>query len=95
MEAAPTINPLALPEVPLAEFDEVFEQVKTWGQYTEPSRGAWGSVGPAKVLQAAALVTTGRTVQMALPWNTVSGVDNPQPALHMMVELGDREPPEP
>lgn len=88
-------NPLALPEVSAAEFDTVFDHVKTWGHYPEPSRGAWGAVGSDKALEAAALVTSGRAVQTALPWNTVSGVDNPNPALHMMVEQQDREPPEP
>lgn len=95
MEAAHLTNPLALPEVPLEDFDRLFEQLKRWGQYSDPARGAWGEVGPEKVREAAALVTSGRTAQTALPWNTVSGIDNPNPALHMMVELGDREPPEP
>lgn len=95
MSAESAINPLALPEVTAAEFDEIFEQLKRWGQYSDPSRGAWGAVGPEQVRAAAALVQSGRTAQMSLPWNTVSGIDNPQPALHMMVELGDREPPEP
>lgn len=90
-----SVNQLALPEVSRDEFDAVFEKVKRWGRYTEPDRGAWGRVGPDKVREAAALVRSGRTAQMALPWNTVAGIDNPQPALHMMVELGDREPPEP
>lgn len=88
-------NPLALPEVPVEQFDEIFDQLKRWGQYSDPSRGAWGTVGPAQVRAAAALVRSGRTAQLGLPWNTVSGIDNPQPALHMMVEMGDREPPEP
>ena len=83
------------PAVTVEQFDEIFEQLKRWGQYSEPSRGAWSTVGPDKVREAAGLVRSGRTAQMALPWNTVSGIDNPQPAMHMMVELGDREPPEP
>lgn len=95
MENEPVTNPLALPELTRGEFDEIFEQLKAWGQYSEASRGAWGRVGPEKVLEAASLVRTGRTAQMALPWNTVAEIDNPQPALHMMVETGDREPPEP
>ncbi|WP_115726907.1 cyclase family protein [Actinomyces culturomici] len=95
MSTPSATNPLALPEVSQAEFDSVFKSVCRWGQYAEPSRGAWQTVGPEKVREAAALVESGTTVQMALPWNTVSGIDNPNPALHMMVELGDREPPEP
>lgn len=88
-------NPLALPEVSVEDFDEVFQQVSRWGAYDDPSRGAWNKVGPQQAVEAARLVTSGTTVQMGLPWNTVSGVDNPSPALHMMVELGDREPAEP
>lgn len=88
-------NPLALPEVSPEEFDSIFQQLKAWDRYDDPNRGAWNNVGPKKVLEAAALVQSGRTAQLALPWNTVSGIDNPSPALHMMVELGDREPPEP
>lgn len=72
-------NPLALPEVDQAEFDSVFEKVKRWGAYANPSRRAWETVDAEKVREAASLVTSGRTVQMALPWNTVSGIDNPTP----------------
>ena len=56
MDAGPAINPLALPEVSRAEFDEIFERLKRWGHYREPSRGAWGAVGPDKVREAAGLV---------------------------------------
>lgn len=95
MTASEVTNPLALPEVTQAEFDSIFQQVRRWGQYASPSRGAWEEVDAAKVREAASLVQSGTTVQMALPWNTVADIDNPSPALHMMVELGDREPPEP
>ncbi|MFC6357958.1 cyclase family protein [Luteococcus peritonei] len=83
------------PTVSQADFDQVYEQLKRWDQYDEPARGAWNEVGPEKAREAASLVRSGTSVGMALPWNTVAEVDNPQPALHMMVELGDREPPEP
>lgn len=92
---AETVNPLALPQVDRPEFDALFEQLKRWNTLEQPDRGAWGLVGPEKVLEAASLVESGRTAQMGLPWNTVASIDNPSPALHMMVELGDREPPEP
>lgn len=83
------------PRVTRDEFESIFDQVSAWGRYADSSRGAWGTVGPGKVIEAAALVRSGRTAQTALPWNTVAEIDNPEPALHMMVELGDREPPEP
>lgn len=58
-------------------------------------RGAWNRVTPAHVQRATALVRSGVTVPMALPWNTVPGPDNGKPALHYMSDLGDVEAPEP
>ena len=83
------------PAVTVEQFDEIFGQVKAWGAYAEPARGAWQRVTPDKVRQSASEVRSGRTAQMTLPWNITSGVDNPDPALHYMVDLGDREAPEP
>ena len=83
------------PAVPQARFEEIFEQVKTWGTYANPSAGAWQSVTPASVVEAASLVRSGRVVTTALPWNTVSGPSNANPALHYMTDLGVREAPEP
>lgn len=83
------------PAVSRAEFDRVFEAVKTWGTYADPSAGAWQTVTPRSAVEAAALVKTGRTVPMALPWNTSSGPGNANPALHYMSDLGVREAPEP
>ena len=76
-------------------FEEVFDKVKTWGRYGNPSAGAWQTVTPASVVEAASLVSSGRVVQTALPWNTVSGPSNANPALHYMTDLGVREAPEP
>lgn len=83
------------PVVSQQEFDELFEQVKTWGKYSNPSAGAWEAVGPESAIEAASLVKTGTTVSMALPWNTTSGPGNANPALHYMTDLGVREAPEP
>ena len=77
------------------EFDSVFEQVQEWGTWANPDRGAFNRLSDGSVLSAAHTVRSGRTVQMALPWDTISGVDNARPALHHMVDLGDREAPEP
>ena len=76
-------------------FDEMFDQLKRWGAREEPSRGAWAEVTAEQVVAAAQLVRSGRTVQMALPWNTKAGPDNASPALHYMTDLGVREAPEP
>jgi kynurenine formamidase len=83
------------PPVSHEEFDALFESVRTWGRWSPVDRGAWNRVTPDHVLRAAALVRTGTTVPMALPWNTAPGPDNSKPALHYMSELGDVEPPEP
>ncbi|MBT8162897.1 cyclase family protein [Arthrobacter sp. GN70] len=77
------------------EFEDVFEKVKTWGTYPDPSAGAWQTVTAASVTEAASLVRSGRVVTTALPWNTVSGPSNANPALHYMTDLGVREAPEP
>lgn len=95
MPAEPSSTPLTQPVVEVAEFDEIFAELSRWHTYPDPTRGAWSLVGPEKAREAAALVSSGRTVQMSLPWNIESGVDNPDPALHYMVDLGDREAPEP
>ena len=83
------------PSVTQEDFEQVFEEVKTWGTYSNPSAGAWQTVASASVVEAAALVRSGRVVTTALPWNTVSGPSNANPALHYMTDLGVREAPEP
>ncbi|UXY23652.1 cyclase family protein [Streptomyces cynarae] len=83
------------PAVTRTEFDALFDRLRTWGRWTPADRGAWNRVTPDHVRQAAALVRTGTVVPMALPWNTVPGPDNGNPALHHMTDLGDVEPPEP
>lgn len=85
----------ARPTVSVEQFEQVFEEVKTWGTYTEPSAGAWQTVSPENVINAASLVRSGRVVPTALPWNTTSGPSNANPALHYMTDLGVREAPEP
>ncbi len=87
--------PLAQPIVEVAQFDAIFADLSRWHTYPDPGRGAWSTVGMEKAREAAGLVRSGRTVQMSLPWNIESGIDNPDPALHYMVDLGDREAPEP
>ncbi|WP_284580636.1 cyclase family protein [Streptomyces sp. 2P-4] len=78
-----------------AEFDGLFDSVRTWGRWTPAGRGAWNRVTPDHVRRAAALVRSGRTVPLGLPWDTRPGPDNGRPALHHMTDLGDVEPAEP
>lgn len=84
------------PAVSRAEFDELFDGLRRWqpGTACDP-RGARTRVSPADVQAALAVPRSGRTVSLALPLNRTAGPDNPRPALHHMVDLGDVEPPEP
>ncbi|MFI5669479.1 cyclase family protein [Streptomyces sp. NPDC051704] len=77
------------------EFDAIFTAVRTWGRWTPADRGAWNRVTPDHVRRAAALVRSGTTVPLGLPWDTRTGPDNRKPALHHMTDLGDVEAPEP
>lgn len=88
-------DPRPTTPVSVVEFDAVYEQLKTWHTWVDADRGAWNRVNPTSAARASRTVTSGRIVQTALPWNTEAAVDNPRPALHHMVDLGDREAPEP
>jgi kynurenine formamidase len=83
------------PAVPPAEFDALFEAVRTWGRWASADRGAWNRVTAEQVRRATTRVRSGTVVPMALPWNTRPGPDNRKPALHHMTDLGDVESPEP
>lgn len=89
------VGSLTGPAVSVEQFEQVFEDVKTWGTYESPSAGAWQTLTPEGVIGAASLVRSGRVVSTALPWNTTSGPSNANPALHYMTDLGVREAPEP
>ncbi|MFI5542826.1 cyclase family protein [Streptomyces sp. NPDC051815] len=89
---APPVPPV--PRVSRAEFDRVFAEVRTWGRWSPADRGAWNAVTAGHVRRAAALVRSGRTVPLGLPWNTAPGGGD-RPALHYMSDLGDVEDPEP
>ncbi|MFD8984531.1 cyclase family protein [Streptomyces sp. NPDC059564] len=88
-------NPGNGPAVSRREFDALFESVRTWGRWAAADRGAWNRVTAEHVRRAAALVRSGTTVPMGLPWATRPGPDNPRPALHYMSDLGDVEAGEP
>ncbi len=83
------------PGVSRAQFESLFASVSTWGRWSPADRGAWNRVTADHVLRAAALVRSGTTVPLGLPWNTRSGPDNGRPALHYMSDLGDVQPAEP
>jgi kynurenine formamidase len=76
--------------VSLSEFDAVFESVKNWGRWgDEDQLGTLNYITPEMVCEAAKLVRTGRRVSMQLPINTVTGPDNPNPAIRYIVQGHD------
>ena len=83
-------------QMTLDEFGQLVEEVSNWGRWgSDDERGAMNFLTADRIVDAARLVRTGRTVSMALLWNTEAGPDNPRPALHYMTQLGDRDPGEP
>jgi kynurenine formamidase len=83
-------------QVSLDQFDQMVQEVSNWGRWgNDDERGAMNFLTPDRIVDAARLVRSGRTVSMSLPWNTEAGPDNPRPALHYMTQLGDRDPGEP
>jgi kynurenine formamidase len=72
-------------EISLDEFERLFESLKNWGKWgPEDEKGTLNYITPEKVTAAARLVTSGRSVSMAIPINTVAGPDNQNPALYYM-----------
>ena len=58
------------------DFDELFEEIKTWGRWgPDDERGTLNYLTPDKVAAAAATVQSRRTVTLSLPVNTVAGPD--------------------
>jgi hypothetical protein len=69
----------------LTEFEQLFAALKNWGRWgAEDDRGALNFITPAKTRSAMQLVTTGQTVSLSAPLDTVAGPDNPRPVLHFM-----------
>jgi len=69
----------------LGEFDALFDELKTWGRWSD-SRilGTLNHLAARQTTAAAGLVRSGRTVTLSLPINTEIGPDNPRPAVHSM-----------
>lgn len=69
---------------------QVYENVKNWGRWgAEDERGALNLITPEKLREAAACVISGETVSCALELAVQPSVENPNPALHMMIQAGD------
>jgi kynurenine formamidase len=72
------------------EFEQLFESLKNWGKWgPEDEIGTVNYITPEKIQAAAALVTSGRSVSLSIPINTVAGPDNPNPAIHYMATTLD------
>ena len=69
---------------------EVFEKVKNWGRWgAEDESGALNYITPAKRVEAAQAITVGEAVGCAHKLAVEPTVENPTPALHMMIRGGD------
>jgi hypothetical protein len=79
------------------EFAATFDRIRRWSPEgnAPDERGTAAAMSPDSVLAAIASVRTGERISLALPINRAAGPDNPRPALHHMVDLGDVEAPEP
>ena len=74
----------------LSEFKELFQAVSNWGRWGEDDeRGALNRLNADRVVAAAALIHTGRTMSLSLPLNTHAGIENPEPADHHMTKMAD------
>src|SRR5215472_3643094 len=70
-----------------AEFRSLYERLRRqvpWGP--DDRRGALNHLGPAEIQAAAGEVRLGRTVSLAAPVEHQVTADNPDPALHRMVQ---------
>lgn len=73
-----------------ARMEEIFESVKNWGRWgADDEAGALNLITEEVRRGAAAAVRHGRAVSCALDLPVDPDVDNPHPALHMMVVGGD------
>jgi kynurenine formamidase len=73
------------------EFQEIFDDVSTWGRWQDRPRGALIHLTPARVAAAARLVRTGVTVPLGRVLDTHKSVVNPVPADHHMTMLTDTD----
>jgi kynurenine formamidase len=69
---------------------QVFEDVKNWGRWgADDEMGALNLITPEKRREGAAAIVAGETVSCAQQLAVHPSVENPNPALHMMIQAGD------
>jgi kynurenine formamidase len=72
------------------QFHQLFREVISWGRWGDRSEvGALNYLTAERIAAAARLVHHGVTVSLGRPLNTQRGVDNPEPAHHVMTMLTD------
>ena len=77
-----------------AAFSALYERLRRatpWGP--QDRLGALNYIRPAQVLAAAGEVRLGRTVTLEAPIETQAAPDNPEPAVHEMMAVGDQADP--
>ncbi len=68
----------------------IFEKVKNWGRWgADDEAGALNLITPERRRAAAACAVAGETVSCARELPVIPSVENPNPALHMMLVAGD------
>jgi kynurenine formamidase len=68
----------------------VFEEVKNWGRWgADDEAGALNLITPEKRREAAASVISGEAISCARELAVRPSIENPHPALHMMIQGGD------
>lgn len=79
-------------DVSAAEFRELFDAVSNWGRWGEDDElGTLNELAADDVVRAAGLVRTGERVTLSLAMDTEKRVDNPNPAVHRMMQLHDTD----
>jgi kynurenine formamidase len=69
---------------------QTFEKVKNWGRWgADDEMGALNLITAEKRREGAAAVLAGEAVSCALELAVRPSVENPNPALHMMIQAGD------
>jgi kynurenine formamidase len=79
---------MTTPPPPLSkrEVDDFRQSLSNWGRWGDRDQlGTLNHITAAKRIASARLVRRGRTVGCARPLATQAAVDNPQPAVHLMV----------
>jgi kynurenine formamidase len=76
--------------MPAEDFQALFDRCSNWGRWgADDERGTLNLITPDVRVRAAGLVQDGVTVSCAHPVNTVSDIENTNPALHFMLRAGD------